>query len=149
MANSKLLCLLLPLATLGLAAAEPAAKVTSAELDAVVGTALTPEQKIVLAAVDARIVGVEAIIAKVDDPEYKEDILSQLADLKKRRLELEKNFDQGLYEVLMHSVISRYQVIALWLKAPALPPPPGTVVVTTKRPKRKSTDKGPDGLGAY
>jgi hypothetical protein len=149
MVNSKLLCLLLPLATLGLAAAEPPAKVTSAELDAVAGTALTPKQKTVLAAVDARIVGVEAIIAKVDDPEYKEDILSQLAELKKSRLELEKNFDQGLYEVLMHSVISRYQVIALWLKAPALPPPPGTAVVITKRPKRKGTDKGPGGLGAY
>ena len=149
MFNPKLPCLLVALTTLGLAAAEPPAKVTSAEIDAVAGTTLTPEQKTVLAAVDARIAGVEAIIAKVDDLEYKEDLLIQLADLKKRRLELEKTFDQGLYEVLMHSVISRYQVIALWLKPPALPPPPGTVVVTPKRPKRKGTDKGPDGLGAY
>jgi hypothetical protein len=38
-------------------------------------------------------------------------------------LALEKNYDQGRYEALMHSVISRYQIIALWLKAAPLPSP--------------------------
>jgi hypothetical protein len=67
--------------------------------------------------------GVEALAAKIDDPVYKAEVLRQIEDLKKRRLAIEKNFDPGLYEVLMHSVISRYQVIALWLKPAPLPAP--------------------------
>jgi hypothetical protein len=67
--------------------------------------------------------GVEALAAKIDDPDYKAEVARQIDDLKKRRLAIEKNFDPGLYEVLMHSVISRYQVIALWLKPAPLPAP--------------------------
>jgi len=107
-----LVTLLLPLFALGLTAAEPA------------DNTLTPEQKAALAAVDVRLAGVVALAAKIDDPNYKAEVARQIEDLKKRRLAIEKNFDPGLYEVLMHSVISRYQVIALWLKPAPLPAPP-------------------------
>jgi hypothetical protein len=106
-----LVTLLLPLFALGLTAAEPA------------DNTLTPEQKAALAAVDVRLAGVVALAAKIDDPNYKAEVARQIEDLKKRRLAIEKNFDPGLYEVLMHSVISRYQVIALWLKPAPLPAP--------------------------
>src|SRR5262245_38526954 len=109
---TNLVSLLLPLLAIGLTAAEPA------------DHALTPEQKAALAAVDVRLAGVVALAAKIDEPNYKAEVARQIEDLKKRRLAIEKNFDPGLYEVLMHSVISRYQVIALWLKPAPLPAPP-------------------------
>jgi hypothetical protein len=111
MRQMNLVTLLLPLFALGLTAAEPA------------DNTLTPEQKAALAAVDVRLAGVVALAAKIDDPNYKAEVARQIEDLKKRRLAIEKNFDPGLYEVLMHSVISRYQVIALWLKPAPLPAP--------------------------
>jgi hypothetical protein len=111
MRKMNLVTLLLPLFALGLTAAEPA------------DNTLTPEQKAALAAVDVRLAGVVALAAKIDDPNYKAEVARQIEDLKKRRLAIEKNFDPGLYEVLMHSVISRYQVIALWLKPAPLPAP--------------------------
>ena len=83
---------------------------------------LTPEQKAALQAVDVRIAGVEALVAKVDDAAYRENCAAAVRDLKKRRAGLEKNFDPALYESLMHSVISRYQVIALWLTPPRVAP---------------------------
>jgi len=79
---------------------------------------LTDEQKAALRAVDVRIAGVEALLAKVDDPVYRAKEAKAVADMKKRRAGLEKNYDPMTYETLMHSVISRYQVIALWLKSP-------------------------------
>ena len=83
---------------------------------------LTPEQKAALQAVDVRIAGVEALTAKVDDSAYRENCLSAVKDFKRRRASLEQNFEPGLYEALMHSVISRYQVIALWLTPARLAP---------------------------
>jgi hypothetical protein len=85
------------------------------------GSSLTTEQKSALAAIDVRLAAAETLAAKIDDPTYKADVARQLNELRERRLALEKNFDQGLYEALMHSVISRYQVIALWLQPPPLP----------------------------
>src|SRR5688572_26035028 len=82
---------------------------------------LTPEQKTALAALDVRLAAAKDLAAKIDDADYKADVERQVEDLQKRRLALEKNFDPALYETLMHSVISRYQVTALWLKSP--PPP--------------------------
>jgi len=79
---------------------------------------LTDEQKAALRAVDVRIKGVETLIAKIDDPAYRAREARAVADMKKRRTGLEKNFDPMTYESLMHSVISRYQVIALWLTPP-------------------------------
>jgi hypothetical protein len=145
---------LLPLLAIGLAGAEPAekaGKVSSSDVESAASTPLTEEQKTALAAIDARMAGVEALAAKIDDPEYRATVASQIEDLKKRRLAMEKNFDPGLYEALMHSVISRYQVIALWLKPPALPRPPGTPPATAKSPSTKKTplEKNSDGLGAY
>lgn len=84
---------------------------------------LTDEQKAALRAVDARLAGLEALLAKVDDPTYRAREARAVADMKKRRAGLEKNFDPMTYESLMHSVISRYQVIALWLTPPRLPGP--------------------------
>jgi len=88
-----------------------------------VAVPLTAEQKVALHAVDVRLAGVEALVEKIDDPAYKATVVSSLEDLKKRRAAMEKNFDQGLYEVLMHAVITRYQVVALWLKPPRIPGP--------------------------
>ncbi len=82
---------------------------------------LTPEQQAALEAIDIRVGAVEALAAKIDDPAYKGAVLSAVKDFRKRRAALAKSFDQGLYEALMHSVISRYQIVALWLKPPALP----------------------------
>ncbi len=141
-------CLLFPLFALGLVAAEPekkSEKVTKAEVEAVVATPLTDEQKNALTAIDARIVGLEAIVAKVDDADYKDDCQKAVADLKKRRKALETTYDQGLSEALMHSVISRYQVVALWLTPPRLPAPPGFVPVAKPAPKKGagSSDNAP------
>jgi hypothetical protein len=109
---------------IGLAATGPGErKALADERAAATNSALSPEQKAALAAIDIRLAGVETIAAKIDDPRYKAEVARQIDDLKNTRLGLEKNFDAGRYEALMHSVISRYQVIALWLKAPALPPP--------------------------
>jgi hypothetical protein len=125
MRKTNLVPLLLSLLAMGITAAEPAEKkVLADELQAVPGNTLTPEQKAALRAIDVRLAGAEALAAKIDDPEYKAEVAKQIEDLKRRRLAIEKNFDPGLYEALMHSVISRYQVIALWLKPPPLPPPP-------------------------
>jgi hypothetical protein len=90
--------------------------------EAAAGSTLTSEQKTALSAVDVRLAGVEALAAKIDDPGYRAEVARQIEDLKKRRLAIEKSFDSGLYEALMHSVISRYQVLALWLKPPPLLP---------------------------
>lgn len=84
---------------------------------------LTAEQKTALRAVDVRIAGVESLVAKIDDPAQKAAHVTAVADLKKRRAAMEKNFDPGLYETLMHSVISRYQTVALWLTPPRVPGP--------------------------
>ncbi len=109
------------LVAIGLIAVGPAGRKVFA--DDVAAGSLTAEQKSALAAVDVRLAAVEAIAAKIDDPGYQSEVARQIEDLKKTRLAVEKDFDQGRYEALMHSVISRYQVIALWLKSPALPPP--------------------------
>lgn len=84
---------------------------------------LTDEQKAALRAVDVRLAGLEGLLAKVDDPVYRAKEEKAVIDMKKRRAGLEKNFDPMTYETLMHSVISRYQVIALWLAPPRLPGP--------------------------
>lgn len=132
--------LLLPLLAVGLFAAEPEKKSEKpAKAPAEVApTPLTDEQKTALAAIDARIVGLEAIVAKVDDADYKDDCVKAVADLKKRRKALETSYDQGLSEALMHSVISRYQIVALWLTPPRLPPPAGFVPVAKPTPKKGS-----------
>ena len=85
--------------------------------------ALTAEQNAALAAIDIRLSALLAVAAKIDDSDYMAEVARQIQDLKDRRRALEKNFDQALYEALMHSVISRYQVAGLWLKAPPLPAP--------------------------
>src|SRR6478736_6658 len=120
MRKSPLFLWALSLLTVGLAVFEPAAREILA--DDLAASSLTPEQKTALAAVDVRLAGVKTLAAKIDDPDYKAEVARQIEDLKKTRLAIEKDFDQGRYEALMHSVISRYQVIALWLKAPSLPP---------------------------
>jgi len=84
---------------------------------------LTAEQTTALTAIDVRIAAIETLAAKVDDAKYKAGVLSAVRDLKRRRIALESNFEPGLYESLMHSVISRYQIVALWLTPPRLPPP--------------------------
>ncbi len=119
MRNANLVLLLVSL----FATEQTVGNVLGDERQSVAANALTPEQKAALAAVDARLVGVETIAAKIDDPAYKAEVARQIEELKKTRLAVEKDFDQGRYEALMHSVISRYQVIALWLQAPPLPAP--------------------------
>ena len=84
---------------------------------------LTPEEKTQLAAVDIRLAAVEALLPKIEDPSFKRSTLTAIADLKKRRAGLEKRFDPALYEALMHQVIGRYQVVALWLQPPRVPAP--------------------------
>ena len=103
---------------------------------------LTSGQKAALHAVDVRMAGVEALAAKIDDPEYKVTVGAALDDLKKRRAALEKTFDPGLYETLMHSVISRYQTVALWLAPPRIPSPGATPVPLGKpaAPVEKKTE---------
>ena len=90
---------------------------------AISGSRLTPEQATALAAIDMRLAGVEKLAQRIDDAGYRSEVGRQIEDLKERRRKLEEEFDPSLYESLMHSVISRYQVIALWLKPPPLPPP--------------------------
>jgi endonuclease/exonuclease/phosphatase family metal-dependent hydrolase len=91
-------------------------------LSAAAADSLTPEQKAALAALDVRIAAVEAVAAKIDDTDYQAEVVKQIKELKDRRRGVERNFDQASYEALMHNVISRYQIAALWLKSPPLPP---------------------------
>src|SRR5689334_17156633 len=122
MRKANLRVVLLSLLAVGLAAIALATANALADEPAVIdNNSLTAEQKTALAAVAARLVGVEALAAKIDDPAYKAEVARQLAELKKSQLAIERNFDQGAYDALMHSVISRYQVIGLWLKAPSQP----------------------------
>jgi hypothetical protein len=86
-------------------------------------TPATPEQLATLRAVDVRIAGVESLLPKIDDAAQKAAVAAAIADFRKRRAALEKNFDPGLQEALMHAVISRYQSTALWLTPPRIPPP--------------------------
>lgn len=102
-----------------------------------VAVPLTAEQKAQLQAVDVRIAGVETLIEKVDEPAYKANCVAAVKDMRKKRASLERNFDPASYETLMHSVISRYQVIALWLTPPRLPPP--AKPVSTAAPADKTT----------
>jgi hypothetical protein len=103
----------------GFTAAEPSARFSYAsEPDSVAGSNLTSEQEAALSAVDVRLAAVETLAAKIDDPDYTREVARQIEDLKKRRLEVEKNFDQAAYEALMHAIISRYQVMGLWLNSP-------------------------------
>src|SRR5262249_19164523 len=121
----------LSLLAIGLITAESSVRrVFAVEPDTSVNNALTPEQKAALAAVDVRLDGVQTLAAKIDDVDYKTDVARQIDDLKKRWLPFEKNFDQARYEALMPSVISRYQVIALWLKAPPLPAPEQNILTS-------------------
>ena len=102
----------------------------------------TDEQKTALRAIDVRLAGVEQIAAKIDDPSYKATTDSAIADLKRRRKSLEKNFEPALSESLMHSVISRYQIIALWLTPARLPPPLSKATATAPAtPEKKSETK--------
>ena len=115
---------LLPLLAVGLVAATPGQKELFADQEvADAQNTLTPEQLTALAAVDVRLASVEALAAKIEDTDYRATVARQIESLKDRRLALEKNFDPALQESLMHSVISRYQVIALWLKPPSILPP--------------------------
>ena len=111
------------------AAASAGAQVPAADKPAAkpppVALPLTDEQQAALRAVDVRIKGVEALIEKIDDPAYRAKETRAVADMKKRRLGLEKNFDPMTYETLMHSVIGRYQLIALWLTPPRESVTPG------------------------
>lgn len=88
-----------------------------------IAVALTAEQKTALQAVDVRLAGVDALVARIDDPAYRAREARTVADLRRRRSELERNFDPMSYESLMHTVISRYQIVALWLTPPREPAP--------------------------
>jgi hypothetical protein len=102
-----------------------------------VAVPLTPEEKTLLAAVDVRLAAVERIAEKVDDPAYKSSVNAAIADLKKRRAALEKKFDPASYETLMHNVIGRYQVIALWLTPPRTLPPASQANAAAGKPEAK------------
>src|SRR4051812_11230609 len=106
-----LLCLLLAIGATG-------------QIAALAADSLTAEQRAAVAALDVRLGAVEKIAASIDDASYNAEVARQIDELKKSRVAIEKDFDQGRYETLMHSVISRYQVVALWLKSPLLPAPP-------------------------
>ena len=104
---------------------------------------LTAEQKVALHAVEVRLDAVEALAEKIDDPAYKAATIAAIADLKRRARALGKNFDSGLYESLMHSVISRYQIVALWLAPARLPAPQVKSAATSgaisdKKPETKA-----------
>ena len=84
---------------------------------------LTPEEKGSLHAIEVRIAGVEAQLPRIDDPAYKARVESDLRDFRRRLAVLQKKYDPASYEALMHSVIGRYQVNALWLAPPRVPAP--------------------------
>jgi hypothetical protein len=138
MRTAHFVVLWLSLLVIGLTAAEWTTRTVFADdPSAVADNSLTPEQKAALKSVDVRLAALESLATRIDDPAYKSEVARQIEDLKKRRLEIEKNFDQAAYEALMHNVISRYQVVGLWLKSPPLPPDPNATVpgeVTTPYP---------------
>jgi len=84
---------------------------------------LTPAEKASLHAVEVRIAGVEAQLPRIDDPVYKARVESDVRDFKRRLAVLQKKYDPASAEALMHSVISRYQVTALWLAPPRVAAP--------------------------
>ena len=101
-----------------------------------VAVPLTAEEKAQLAAVDARLAALEALLPKIDEASFKATVVSAIADIRKRRAALEKKFDPASYETLMHTVIGRYQVVALWLKPPRIPAP-ATSAATEKKTDTK------------
>jgi hypothetical protein len=124
MRRANLIVPALSVLAIGLFTAGPATRESLAdEGKSAAQSTLTPEQKAALAVIDARLAGVESLAGKIDDPGYKAEVARQIEDLQKSRRALAKDFDPGRYETLMHSVISRYQTIGLWLKEPALPAP--------------------------
>ena len=84
---------------------------------------LTSEQKAAVDALDIRLAGVETLVQKVTDAKYRAELDRAIKDFQERRDAMARNFDQGLYDNLMHAIISRYQTVALWLKPPLVPPP--------------------------
>ena len=97
---------------------------------------LTAEQREALRALDVRIAGVEALIPAIEDAKYQAGIVAAVADFRKRAAAQARNFDPGLYEALMHAVISRYQVVSLFLTPARVPDPaatakPGTIDAIT------------------
>ncbi len=101
-------------------------------------TPATAEQLASLRAVDVRIAGLEALLPKIDDAAQKSGVVSGIADFRKRRAALEKNFDPGLQEALMHAVISRYQTTALWLTPPRTLPPATAAKPSAAKPSASS-----------
>lgn len=83
------------------------------------------EQESVFRALDIRVAGVEALVARIDDPAYKASMVTVVEDFKKRRDDLRKNFDQVQFDALMHNVNRNYQIVSLWLKSPRTPAPSG------------------------
>src|SRR5262245_7009417 len=81
------------------------------------------EQETVFRALDIRVAGVEALVARIDDPTYKASMIAVIEDFKKRRDDLKKNFDQVQFDALMHNVNRNYQIVSLWLKPPRTPAP--------------------------
>jgi hypothetical protein len=92
-----------------------------------VAVPLTAEQREALRALEVRIAGVEALVPKIDDAKYKAATVAAIADFRKRAAAQARNFDQGLYEALMHAVISRYQVVSLFLTPARIPDPAAAV----------------------
>ena len=116
MRNTNLVFLLISLLAIGLTAAEPAVrKVLADEPEAVAGNSLTPEQKTALAAVDARLAGVEAIAAKIDDPDYKAEVARQIEDLKKTPAGDREEFRSGPLrgaDAFRHQPLSGHRTLA-------------------------------------
>jgi hypothetical protein len=137
----KLVVVSLPLMVLGLFAIEWIPKNAFADEPIVIGgQTLTAEQKAALNALNTRLAAVKTLAAKIDDSAYKAEVARQIDELNRSRAKIERNFDQAAYEALMHSVISRYQVVALWLKSPAPSPSPvsprgWTIVKTLSAPE--------------
>lgn len=87
---------------------------------------ITPEQESALRAIDGRIDALAELGARVEDTAYRTATVAAVEDFRRRRRALAREYDAGLYEALMHAVISRYQVVSLWLTpARELPPADG------------------------
>jgi hypothetical protein len=82
---------------------------------------LSRERESGFRALDIRVAGVEALVARIDDPAYKASMVAVVEDFKKRREDLKKNFDQIQFDALMHNVNRNYQIVSLWLKSPRTP----------------------------
>ena len=115
----------------GLSAAQSSAKPPAAS------ETQTEEQKTAFKLLDALYARIEALLEKVDDPQFKATATASYDALKVRREALRKNFVSGTYDDLKYDATIDHHRLATWLNDPSVKKLPGS-----EPPRSSSNDRG-------